>query len=147
MTTELKDEVHTQVVELCKSGDSLLENGNFTSGIQSYIDAFNLLPPPISQWDAATWILAALGDAYFLKEDYEEACKVFSDAMCCPNAIGNPFLHLRLGQTQYELNNKSRAADELARAFMGGGEELFKDEDSKYLNWIKAVLDSNSPQP
>ena len=53
-----------------------------------------------------------------------------------PNAIGNPFLHLRLGQCQFELGNLDRAADELMRAYMAGGPELFEDEDARYLRFL-----------
>ena len=35
--------------------------------------AWDLLPEPAVQWEAATWILAALGDVYFLSGDYEAA--------------------------------------------------------------------------
>jgi len=55
------------------------------------------------------------------------------NAMHCPDAIGNPFLHLRLGQCQFELKALDRAADELMRAYMGGGPDLFKLEDPKYI--------------
>jgi hypothetical protein len=57
-----------------------------------------------------------------------------------PDAIGNPFLHLRLGQCQLELGNESRAADELARAFMGAGIEMFLSQDPKYLTFLKSRL-------
>ena len=60
--------------------------------------------------------------------------------MRCPGAIGNPFIHLRLGQAQFELKNLGRAKDDLARAYMGGGDEIFKDEDRKYLHFIKEIL-------
>jgi tetratricopeptide (TPR) repeat protein len=142
MKKELPDELRAQIVELCKAGDSLADHGDFDSAIQQYLEAFHLLPPPFSRWEAATWILTALGDAYFFKGEFEKARQVLSEAMHCPEAIGNPFLHLRLGQAQYELANEARAADELARALMGGGEDLFHDEDPKYLNWIQATLNS-----
>jgi hypothetical protein len=57
--------------------------------------------------------------------------------MHCPKAIGNPFLHLRLGQCQFELGNLDRAADELARAYMGAGLEIFDSEDAKYFEFLK----------
>jgi hypothetical protein len=60
--------------------------------------------------------------------------------MHCPDAIGNPFIHLRLGQCQFEIGNLKRAADELARAFLMEGLALFEDEDPKYIEWIKPQL-------
>ena len=53
--------------------------------------------------------------------------------MHCPNAIGNPFIHLRLGQVQYELDDFERAKDELARALILGGSGIFEEEDLKYM--------------
>ena len=57
--------------------------------------------------------------------------------------LGNPFLHLRLGQSQYELGELDRAADELMRAYMGAGEDIFVSEDPKYRAFLatRAKLD------
>jgi hypothetical protein len=60
--------------------------------------------------------------------------------MHCPGDIGNPFLHLRLGQSQLELGNRERAADELARAYMGGGKEIFEQDEPEYFQFLKTVL-------
>ena len=60
--------------------------------------------------------------------------------MNCPDAIGNPFLHLRLGQCQFELGDLERAADELARAYLIEGIAIFTDDDQKYLNFVKPKL-------
>ena len=62
-------------------------------------------------------------------------------AMWCPGALGNPFLHLRLGQCQFELGGLDRAADELDRAYMGAGTDIFDDEDDKYFAYVKTRLD------
>jgi hypothetical protein len=59
--------------------------------------------------------------------------------MHCPGAIGNPFLHLRLGQCQFELGNLDRAGDELARAYMGAGNEIFVGAE-KYFEFLKTRL-------
>ncbi|SHM03275.1 hypothetical protein SAMN02746009_03838 [Hymenobacter psychrotolerans DSM 18569] len=57
--------------------------------------------------------------------------------MHCPDAIGNPLIHLRLGQVQYEMGNFAKAKDELMRAYMGQGEEIFEGEDEKYFTFLK----------
>ena len=105
-----------------------------------YWKAWDLLPEPKTEWDAATWILAAVGDANFLGKDYKAGRDNLSNAMHCPNAIGNPFIHLRLGQCQFELGNEERAADELTRALMGAGEEILQQEDPKYFKFLKTKL-------
>jgi hypothetical protein len=78
--------------------------------------AWDLLPGPQTDWSAATWILGAIGDVNFQQGNYEAGRDNLAMAMQCPDAIGNPFLHLRLGECQIELGNLDRAADELARA-------------------------------
>jgi hypothetical protein len=72
--------------------------------------------------------------------DFERARTALQDAMHCPGAIGNPYIHLRLGETQFELGNIDRAKDELARAYMGGGDEVFEGDDPKYLRFIMEIL-------
>jgi hypothetical protein len=87
------------------------------------------------------WILAAVGDANFLGGYFQAGRDNLSKAMHCPDAIGNPFLHLRLGQCQFEIGNLERAADELTRALMGGGEEIFQEDDPKYWEFLKTKLE------
>lgn len=99
-----------------------------------------MLPDPKEQWPAALWILAAIGDANFLSGDFKAGRDNLSTAMRCPGGIGNPFVHLRLGECQFEIGNHDRAADELTRALMGGGEEIFDGEDPKYLAFLKGRL-------
>ena len=68
--------------------------------------------------------------------------------MQCPEAIGNPFIHLRLGQAQFELGDKEAAADELMRAYMGAGAEIFAEEAPKYLEYLATVADDiEKPRP
>ena len=137
---ELADSVHEEVKALCAAGDAAAEKGQFSQAVAVYEKAWALLPEPRFEWEAATWILATIGDAQFQSGDVTSARETLSDAMHCPGAIGNPFLHLRLGQCQFELGNLTRANDELARAYMGGGAEIFVGEDPKYLAHLKTVL-------
>jgi len=136
---ELSDEVHRRIQALCKKGDALANKGEYSAALEQYWAAWDLLPEPQTEWEAATWILAAVGDANFLGGDYIAGRDNLSLAMHCPEAIGNPFLHLRLGQCQFELGNLDRAADELARAYMGAGAEIFEGAD-KYLAFLQTRL-------
>jgi hypothetical protein len=49
--------------------------------------------------------------------------------MTCPATIGNPFMHLRFGQIICDSSETDRAADELIRAYMGAGPEIFAQEN------------------
>jgi len=136
---KLSNEIHKRIQALWKKGDSLADEGQYSAALEQYWAAWDLLPEPQSDWEAATWILAAIGDANFLGGDYVAGRDNLSFAMRCPDAIGNPFLHLRLGQCQFELGNLDRAADELTRAYMGAGSDIFEGED-KYFEFLKTRL-------
>lgn len=137
---ELSDAIHGKVVLLSKEGDEQAEIGHYREAVEKYIEALDLLPEPKTEWEACTWLLASIGDANFKSRNYEHARAALTDAMHCPGAIGNPFIHLRLGQSQFELGNMQRANDELARAYMGAGKEIFDQEDPKYFAHLKTVL-------
>lgn len=138
---ELPDAVHAQVERLSAEGDALAGQEQYAEAIVRYRRALGLLPEPKTQWEAGTWLHAAIGDAHFLAGQYEAAARVLAEAMHYPDAIGNPFLHLRLGQAQFELGDRRRAADELARAYLGAGREIYDEEDPKYFAFLKTVLD------
>jgi tetratricopeptide (TPR) repeat protein len=137
---ELPDNIHAELKELCAEGDVLLQKHEFADAYKNYMSALRLVPEPKERYQATTWIMAALGDLYFQAKDFSQAEKVLSDAMHCVGAIGNPFLHLRLGQAQLELGNEQRAADELCRAYMGAGREVFAKEDRKYFEFLKTKI-------
>ena len=139
-TMELSDAIHDKVTALSQEGDRLAENGDYRAAVGRYIEALDLLPEPKTDWEACTWLLVAIGDANFKGGHYEQALAALTDAMHCPGAIGNPFIHLRLGQAQFELGNLPRANDELARAYMGAGKEIFSEDDPKYFEHLKTVL-------
>jgi len=137
---ELDDTIHERINALCAEGDALAGQASYPAALQKYWAAWELLPEPQTDWAAATWILAAIGDANFLSGDFVAGRDNLAYAMRCPDAIGNPFLHLRLGQCQFELGELDRAADELARAYMGAGDKIFEGGD-KYFSFLKTRLE------
>jgi tetratricopeptide (TPR) repeat protein len=136
---EMNRDLHLQVQQMSADGDMLAESGQYSEALDVYWRAFDLLPAPKEQWEAATWLLAAIGDANFLNQDYIAGRDNLSVAMRCPGGIGNPFLHLRLGQCQFEIGALEKAADELARAYMSEGREIFEDEDPKYFAFLQTI--------
>lgn len=144
----LSELVQRQIQELCAKGDALVEERQYEQAFYSYRDALNLLPEPVEEWEATTWILSAIGDLYFLERKVEKALCAFEDAVRCPTGLGNAFIHLRLGQCYFDLGELDRAADELARAYMAAGREIFENEDPKYTQLLESrivpPLDQNS---
>jgi len=137
---ELPETLHEQIKSLCSKGDALVEEKEFRKAFERFDQAYKLIPEPKQNWEVATWVLAALGDAAFLSGHFTSGQKALSFAMHCPGAIGNPFLHLRLGQCEFELGNTECAVDELARAYMGAGKGIFETEDAKYFSLVKTHL-------
>ncbi|WP_447528671.1 hypothetical protein [Vreelandella sp. TE19] len=136
---ELDAQLHQAINAWCALGDQLASTQRYEEAIAEYNKAWSLIPEPKNDWEAATWVLAAIADSCFLAGYNTSAREALEYAMTCPGAIGNPFLHLRYGQVLYELNIKEKASDELIRAYMGGGEEIFSLEDEKYFLFLKTV--------
>lgn len=138
----LTHETHTQIQLLCNEGDILAEKKQFAEALGKYWAAFDLIPEPKTSREATTWVLVAIGDANFLNGDYQAGVDNLSNAMHCPGAIGNPFIHLRLGQCRLETGNTARAADELTRAYAVAGEDIFSHEDPKYFEFLKTQIET-----
>ena len=128
----LDPHLHTRINRFCEIGDTLAAQGEYPQAIEAYQYAWNLLPEPKTRWEAATWILAAVGDAWFLHGDYTCARDKFQAALPCPGGSDNAFIHLRLGQALFELGDTT-ATTALQQAHNLGGEAVFADEDPKYL--------------
>jgi hypothetical protein len=137
---EIPDDIHKNIQRLCALGDAHIEARDFSRAYESFMSALALVPEPKQDFEATTWIMAALGDMYFFSKDFTQLRNVLTDAMHCPGAIGNPFLHLRLGQAQFELENLERSADELCRAYMGAGRDIFDNDDPKYFEFLKTRI-------
>lgn len=134
----ISDQIQAEIDQLCAQGDARADLGQFPQALAGYWAAWDLLPEPKLECEAATWILAAVGDANFLGGDFEAGCDNLSTVMHCPGAIEVPFLHMRLGQCQFEVGDQASALDELLRAYLVGGAGLFHGEDPKYLDLLSS---------
>lgn len=142
--SQLDDTIVARVTELCERGDDDTENGRYDEAIAKYEEALTLVPRPLYAWAVTTWILSAIAEARYLQKDWSGAKAAIMEAFRCEGAIGNAFLHLRLGQVEIELGFKGRGLDELIRAHERGGAEVFEGEDPKYLTMVRAALDDGS---
>ena len=136
--------VHARITVLCERGNELLRRGDQRAAYESFAQAWEVIPEPKIDWEASTWVLSALGDIMFCCCRYEEAKNLFLRAVQGPGGLGNPFIHLRIGQCQYESGNLEGARENLTRAYMGGGLELFAKEDPKYVDYLREFLDAVS---
>jgi tetratricopeptide (TPR) repeat protein len=123
------------------AASKLVADDEYEDAFGTLVEALDLLPEPMQQWNAAGWILVEMGECAFQLESWESAIDPLQDAMLCPGTLGNPGVHLRLGQVRYELGDMDDAGDELARAYMGGGREIFEGQDPKYLALVERILE------
>lgn len=136
----LPEKVFAVVKEKAAEGERLMSAGDFRGAFSTLVDAMNVLPEPGQQWNATGWILVALAENAIRAGNFKAAEEPLQDAMLCPGTIGNPWVHLRMGQVRFELGDTDRAADELARAYMGGGRDVFEGQDPKYFGLVERVL-------
>lgn len=137
---ELDDKIHAKIVQLCEEGDSLIDEEEFDKAIEKYSMALELVPSPRSYWEASTWIYTALGDAYFLNDDYEMAKSNFYNAINCPDGTSNPLIQLRLGESLFECGEFDKAREHLLKAYMLEGYKIFEEEEDKYFELIKDII-------
>ncbi|MCT4647879.1 MAG: tetratricopeptide repeat protein [Carboxylicivirga sp.] len=137
---KLNNSIYDQILHFSDSGDKLIEQGKYAEAIIAYQNALNLLPTPKENWDASTWILSAIGDAYYLNEQFDDSLNFFFDALNCPNGINNGFINLRIGQLLFEINKIINAEKYLLKAYMFEGSEIFDDEDVKYYKQIQKYI-------
>lgn len=137
---QLADSVYQDVMVLCKQGDKQVAEGQFEEAKDSYLDALLLLPSNHQEWEAATWIYVAVGDAHLHLNNNEKAFKAYYNALQCPNGLGNPYIHFRLGQYYFEQEHWEKAQDEFVRAYMGGGIDIFMEDDPKYLEFLEKKI-------
>jgi tetratricopeptide (TPR) repeat protein len=127
---------HKRILALCAVGDRHAAGGHHGFALKQYADAWALIPDPKERWNLSTSVISAIADSWFLAGKYDEVLRALEFGMNCPDAVGNPFLHLRLGQALLEQGEEDRAQDELMRAYQAHGEAIFAHEDPKYLAFL-----------
>jgi tetratricopeptide (TPR) repeat protein len=137
---ELNDKVYEQIVTLAEVGDEFAENEIFGSAISKYQLALDLLPEPKTDWEAATWLYVALGDALFSQKEFDAALDSYQQALLCPDGTGNPYIWFCLGEVFYVQDNLEKAKTHFMSAYLLDGEEIFKDTNPGYLASISAEI-------
>lgn len=138
--TELPDELYEQIESLSEAGNECSDNEDHEGAIENWRQALALLPEPQLDWEAATWLYASLGDAYYQSADYEMAKDALYTALNCPDGQANPFIHYMLGKTLLRLNDEG-AIDELLRAYMLDGVDIFDSDEDEGPDCLKLLED------
>jgi len=124
--------------EIAEEGNALCDQGKYEEAIEVYKQGFTLLPEPLNAQSEAAWFQISIGDTYFLMKQFDKAYNYLFEAVSNLSGeyVDNPFVLMRLGQSAYELN-KDNSREYLLKAYMLEGEDIFEDQDEKYLESIK----------
>lgn len=137
---ELDDKIYDQIVALAGTGDDFAAKELFESAVSHYRQALDLLPYPGTDWEAATWLYVALGDALFNLKEFDLALDAYERALMSTDGAGNPYIWFSLGTAFYELGNLEKAKTHFMSAYMLDGDELFQDADPAYLALISEEI-------
>ena len=129
------------IEELSEEGNALAEKNDFDGAIEKFQQALAIVPTPKNEQEASLWLYAAIGDMYFMKDDYENSAENFYNALNCPDGQVNGFVHLRLGEDLFELEQKDKSLDHLLRAYMLEGKEIFDGENKKYFEFLSEKVE------
>lgn len=87
------------------------------------------------------YINIKIGHLYSYINNWDAALKAFGKAIQTENSVGNPLLHLRIGQCGYHLKKKRIYDDNLARALITGGLKVFDNEKNELKAIALSLLD------
>ena len=136
MPAQLDDRTYELVTLLSDSGNKHMDDGEYEKALENFRAAFNVLPKPEMDWDAGEWLAVSIADALFSLQRFAEAKEWLFEARQDEDAAANAFINLRLGQTLLELGEENAATEYLLRAYMVKEEEIFEDEEPKYLEHL-----------
>ena len=111
---------------------------------EQFLQALRHLPEPLGRWNAAGWLLLALGHVAVTRENWDMARQVLTDAMWSPGVFGNPWAHRLKGQVHLALEEQDRAADDLMRAYRACGPDILEGTDPACLALIEGSLSSGN---
>ena len=143
---KVSEQLQSELDELAEEGNKYFDNNEYDKALEIWKRALDLIPEPKKRISETVWFLTSMGYIYFLQGKYEEAFDNFEDARnnLSGEGINNPFILLRLGQSAFELEKKELATENLLRAYMLEGKEIFEEDDKKYFEFLKSNVDLDS---
>ena len=138
---ELPDDIYEQIEALSEAGNNCADDEDWEGAIEHWRLALGLLPEPAVQWEAATWLYASLGDAYYQSSEYDLAKDALYSALNGPDGQANPFVHYMLGKTLWRLDEGDKAIDALLRAYMLDGVDIFDSDEDEGPDCLQLLED------
>lgn len=138
-------DLEERIVCLIEEGNACNSMGDYPSAIQSYQEAWDILPEPKLGWEMlSAWLSGSFYTVYFINADYESA-KVWAEAQLksTDNAIDTAPL-IDLGMVYYELLCYKDAYKYFDDAYALGNVRAFKERPKKYLDFYLEKKKSQS---
>lgn len=142
MNTSPADDLQRQLDALGDEGNRLMDEERFDEALAIFRRGYDLIPAPREDSASALWFLVAIVDAQWFLRDLPGALDSSRDVILS-GGFGNPFAHLRRGQVLYELSHEKEAANELLRALLLGGENVFAREPLEH--WVFITSKASPP--
>ncbi len=132
---ELPEEAQEHMEALSDQGEEAISQGRYEEALDLYNQALSVLPEPREKWEAYVWLKAAMGDACFYMDRFDDGLDHFYEAYTTAGPQNmNPFIVYRIGQLYRRLGDEDNAIDFLMKAYMLEGEDIFEDgNDLIYL--------------
>ena len=141
---ELPEDIQDQMEALSEQGEEAMDQGRFEEALDLYNQALSILPEPRENWEAYVWLKAAMGDACFLIDRFDDGLDHFYEAYTAAGPANvNPFIVYRLGQIYRQLQDEENAVEFLLRAYMLEGEGIFEDEEDLIFLRNRVELDDS----
>ncbi|UTA46358.1 hypothetical protein L1F30_09230 [Simiduia sp. 21SJ11W-1] len=141
-TAELSTALLARIKSLCAKGYQHYDNAEFDQALRTFYQAWVQLPKPQTQYQAAGWVLTALGDCYFKLGKWSQALEALNSAQFCPEGRNNLFALMRKGQVQLEQGELASARITLFNVYSQGGQDMLAKEPARYL---AAINDLTQP--
>lgn len=127
--------------EFAEKGNALFDKGKYAEAVEVWQKGLDFLDKPLNVQSEAVWFQTSIADALFMQGQYEKAYVYLFEAKSNLSGEGynDPFVMMRLGQCSYE-SGKDDAKEYLMRAYMLAGEDIFENDDEKYLEAIKDLI-------
>lgn len=134
---EIPDAIQEKLTSI---DDITVSSQDVAAKVDALYDMYSSLTDEQKQGREGRYFIIRIGEVCYAEKMIDDALDNFNFAMKFSDTLGNPYLHMRLGQLQYCLGNQERQIDELSRALIMGGEAVFNNESPLFLQMVKAEL-------
>lgn len=139
---QLSDAIYNELHGLADQGNVAIDQGRFNEAILLWEQALQLLPEPVTQWQAAFWLYASMAEGYYQLERFDESVASLTQAMNCPEAKENPYPYYMLGKCYWRLDHE-QAAEYLLKAYDLDGEGIFAADTVDGDSCLQYLYDRN----